>query len=524
VATTALSVPRFTRRTSGPSRVLVAITVAVAVVLALPLVFLLVVAHTAGTDEVGRLIHRRLTAELLWNTVRLAFVVTALCAVIGTTAAYFVERTNLPFRQVWAVLVVVPLAIPDFVVAFAWTSVSTHVAGFKGAVLIMTLAIYPLVYLPVAASLRNADPTQEEMARSLGVGPIRTFFRITLGQARPAILGGSLLACLVMLAEYGAFEIVGYRTFTTEIFAEFQTAFNLATACALSLVLVVLSLVVIGADLRLRGRAPTTASSNQAHRSVARVRLGLWSIPVTLGFAGLVALSLGVPVGSSIYWMVQRTPPALSGISVLAATAHTAAYSASAAAIATVAALPLAIVSVRHPGRRIMLLERSTVLVLGMPGLVTALALSYFVERYAGGFLYQSATLLVLAYAILFYPLALIAVRASVARAPAGLEDVARSLGRGPLTVLCTVTLRLVAPGLAAAFCLVFMSAVTELTATLILIPTGAQTLATQFWAYQTNLSYGQAAPFALMIIAIAAVPSYVLGRWFDRRPARSVT
>jgi iron(III) transport system permease protein len=111
-----------------------------------------------------------------------------------------------------------------------------------------------------------------------------------------------------------------------------------------------------------------------------------------------------------------------------------------------------------------------------------------------------------------------------VARAPAGLEDVARSLGRGPLTVLCTVTLRLVAPGLAAAFCLVFMSAVTELTATLILIPTGAQTLATQFWAYQTNLSYGQAAPFALMIIAIAAVPSYVLGRWFDRRPARSVT
>jgi hypothetical protein len=79
------------------------------------------------------------------------------------------------------------------------------------------------------------------------------------------------------------------------------------------------------------------------------------------------------------------------------------------------------------------------------------------------------------------------------------------------------VSARLAAPGLAAAFCLVFLSVVTELTATLLLIPTGAQTLSTQFWAYESNLSYGQAAPFALVMIAIAAVPSYVLGRFFNR-------
>ena len=90
------------------------------------------------------------------------------------------------------------------------------------------------------------------------------------------------------------------------------------------------------------------------------------------------------------------------------------------------------------------------------------------------------------------------------------------------LAVLWRVTLPLIGPGLAAAFCLVFLSAVTELTATLILMPTGVQTLATQFWAYQQNLAYGQAAPFALAIIAIAAVPSYVLGRFFDRLPSRT--
>jgi iron(III) transport system permease protein len=88
--------------------------------------------------------------------------------------------------------------------------------------------------------------------------------------------------------------------------------------------------------------------------------------------------------------------------------------------------------------------------------------------------------------------------------------------------VLRRQTLRLAAPGLAAAFCLVFLSVVTELTATLILIPTGVQTLATQFWQYQTNLSYAQAAPFALLMMGIAVVPSLVLGRWFDRLPSQA--
>src|SRR6202023_2270910 len=108
--------------------------------------------------------------------------------------------------------------------------------------------VYPLVYLPVAASLRSADPGQEEVARSLGSGRVKTFVRITLGQAKGAIAGGCLLVMLVLLAEYGAFEILGYQTFTTEIFTEFTVGFDTASACALSLVLVALSLVVLVGD------------------------------------------------------------------------------------------------------------------------------------------------------------------------------------------------------------------------------------------------------------------------------------
>jgi iron(III) transport system permease protein len=513
-----LSRPVPARRRARPW-VLLGVSGAVALVLLAPLVFLLIEARGAGVDTIAHLIWRPLTGSLLWNTVRLTVVVTVLCAVIGTVTAWCIERTDLPGRRVWAVLVVVPFAIPDFVVSFGWASLSTWVQGFRGAVLVMTLAVYPLVYLPVAASLRSADPVQEEVARSLGLGRIRTFLRVTLGQARGAILGGCVLVTLVLLAEYGAFEILGYQTFTTEIFTEFQVSFNVPTASALSLVLVLLSVIVLGGEVAARGRGRVVRTGPLAQRATQRHRLGRATLPVLAAFVILVGLALGVPIGSSVYWMFEGGAHALGGVSILDAGWHTAFYSAVAAALATLMALPVALLAVRHSGR---LLERSTYLVLAMPGLVIALALSYFTERYADSFGYQSAPLLIVAYAILFFPLALVGVRASVAYAPVTLEEVARSLGQSRLAVLRRVTLPLVGPGLAAAFCLVFLAAVTELTATLILVPTGVQTLATQFWAYQQNLSYGQAAPFALVIIAIAAAPSYVLSRWFDRLPTRA--
>ncbi len=509
------------RRRSRPWSLL-AMSTAIAAVLLAPLAFLVLEARGAGTATVARLIWRPLTATLLWNTVRLTVVVTALCVVIGTLAAWCVERTDLPGRHIWAVLVVVPFAIPDFVVSFGWASLSTWVEGFRGAVLVMTLAVYPLVYLPVAASLRGADPGLEETARSLGVGRARTFFRVTLGQARGAILGGCVLVALVILAEYGAFEILGYQTFTTEIFTESEVSFNLPAACSLSLVLVALSIVVLGGDAAARGKGRSARAGPLAQRTMARHTLGRAKLPVLVGFAALVGLALGVPIGASFYWVFEGGAHALVGASMASAGWHTALYSGCAAGLATAMAVPVALLAVRHKGHSAQLLERSTYLVLAMPGLVIALALSYFAEHYLDGFGYQSAPLLVVAYSILFFPLALVGVRASVAYAPPALEEMARSLGQRPLAVLARVTLPLVAPGLAASFCLVFLAAVTELTATLVLVPTGVQTLATQFWAYQQNLSYGQAAPFALVIIAIAAAPSYVLGRYFDRLPGRA--
>jgi iron(III) transport system permease protein len=506
-----------------PAGLLVASVAVVAVLLA-PLAFLLLEASGVGAGAVAHLVWQPLTASLLWNTLRLVVVVTVLCAAIGTLVAWCVERTDLPGRRAWAVLVVVPFAIPDFVISFGWASLSTWVQGFRGAVLVMTLAVYPLVYLPVAAALRSADPALEEASRSLGVGRVRTFLRITLGQVRGAVLGGCVLVVLALLAEYGAFEILGYHTFTTEIFTAFQVSFDVQTASALSLVLVVLSVVALAADAAVRGKGRTTRTGPLAQRVATRRRLGRATVPVLLAFAALVGLALGVPVGSSVYWVFEGGVHAIAGVSLLDAGWHTALYSGSAALLDTVGAVPVALLSLRHPNGATRLLERSSYVVLAIPGVVVAFALVYFSEHYANGFAYQSTPLLVLAYAIGSFPLALVAVRASLAHASVSFEEIGRSLGRRRLAVLARVTLPLVAPGIAAAVALVFLATVTELTATLILIPTGVQTLATQFWAYQKNLSYGQAAPFALVIIGIAAVPSYLISRYFDRLPSRSAS
>jgi iron(III) transport system permease protein len=163
-----------------------------------------------------------------------------------------------------------------------------------------------------------------------------------------------------------------------------------------------------------------------------------------------------------------------------------------------------------------IVLERATYVTQALPGVVIALSLVFFATHYAFG-LYQTSALLVAAYAILHFPLALVCVKTSVAQASARLADVGRSLGRGPIAVFCRITLPLLTPGLLAGFCLVFLTAVTELTATLVLDPIGMQTLATQFWAYQSEVAYGAAAPYALVIVALAAIPGTLLGLWFDR-------
>jgi iron(III) transport system permease protein len=497
----------------------------VIVVLALlsPLALIVIQAVQAGWSQIWPALDRAFVVTLLWNTVRLAILVTALSAVLGTGAAWLTERTVLPGRRVWSVLLIVPLVVPDFVLSWAWSSIFPSVQGYFGATLVMTLHLYPLVYLPMTAAFRAADPGQEEAARSLGLSRWAVWLRISVRQARSVLLGGCLLVSLSLMAYYGAFEDLHYQTFTTAIFGELQTQFNPAGAAALSLVLVVLSLLVLGGETAFRERGRLQRSGSMAQRAQQRIPLRLPTrLAALAGIALLVGLALGFPVAIVCYWMAAGVSSVLpNAVGLGAALGSTALYSALSALAATVLALPVALLAARHQRRWTAGLERSTFITQAIPGVVIGLALVFLASRYLG-FLYQSPELLVASYTIMFFPLGLVAVTSSVVRASPRLEEAGRALGRKPWAVRLTVTLPLLAPGLAAAFCFVFLNAATELTATLLLVPTGVATLATQFWAYaEQGVSFGAAAPYAAAMILMSAVPAYLLGQWFDRSSAR---
>src|SRR6185436_8978049 len=222
---------------------LMAAGVAVALLALVPLGFVVAYTIIIGPTEAWDLLVRPRIGELLWNTGRLVAGCVALSLVIGVGCAWAVERTDLPFRRLWHGLLVAPLAVPAFVNSYGWVSLTHAVQGYFGAVLIVTLSYYPLVYLPVVATLRGLDPALEETAYALNHTRWRAFRRVVLPQLRPAMLGGSLLVALHLLAEFGALQMLQFPTFTTAIYDQYRSSFNGPAANALAGVLVLACLL-----------------------------------------------------------------------------------------------------------------------------------------------------------------------------------------------------------------------------------------------------------------------------------------
>jgi len=421
--------------TRQPPAALVVVASCAAALVLLPLAFTVLQAAEVPVSDAIALLFRPLVGELLVNTVSLVVATTCLSAVIGTAAAWFVERTDLPGRRVWAVLVAAPLVIPPFITSFAWISLSNALQDFTGALVVVTCAYYPLVYLPVAAALRGLDPALEETARSLGLGVRACFFRVVLPQLRPALFGGMLLVALNTLVEFGAFALLRFRTFTTQLYAQYRTGLDGPDSSLLAVVLIVLCLVCLLAEQRVRGRAGYARIGRGTRRPATPHRLGLGRWPVLAGFVALAAATIGVPVGMILFWLLQHAEAATSPVTpsvpaLFSATVASVSYGVAGAAAALLLAVPLGYLATRYHGRWITVIERTAYLAQGVPGIVVALALiSLTVQAFRP--LYQSAALLVVTYGILFLPLALVSVRAAMAQVQPGLEEAGRSLGLG---------------------------------------------------------------------------------------------
>jgi iron(III) transport system permease protein len=472
-----------------------------------------VVATTAelGGQEAVDFLWRPRIGELLWNTVRLLVVGVAASTVLGVAGAWLVERTDVPGRGWWHAVLCAPLAVPAFVNGYGWVSTTHAVQSFPGAVMVVTLSYYPLVYLPTVAALRRLDPGVEEVATSLGRSGWGVFTRVTLPAISPAVLGGALLVGLHLLAEYGALALLNYPTLTTAILQQYATVFNGPEATLLALVLVTFCLLLLGAELLLRGRRRRARVGSGVSGDPVRIRLGRFRLPVVAALAGLAIWSLAVPLGALARWLLRGTSSGVEMGELLDATGTTLALALTGGLTATAIAVPVVWLAVRHRGLLTTAIERSVYTASAMPGIVIALALVTVSIRVVPT-LYQTVIVLLIGYAILFLPRAVVSVRSTFELVPPGLEDVARNLGCSGPAVARRVTLPLVLPGLTAATALVSLAVATELTATLLLAPLGTDTLATKFWSDASSIAYGAAAPYGLALVLLSIPSTWLLG------------
>jgi iron(III) transport system permease protein len=508
---------------------LVLTTAAVATVAAVLLPLAYLIARAAGADrDAWEVLSLDRTGPLVADTALLVAVVVVLAVAVGVPLAWLVVATDLPWRRFWAVAAALPLVIPSYVGALVLLSAFgprglaqdlleepfgverfPDIYGLPGAAAALTLSTYPYVFLLTAAALRDLDPSLEEAARSLGHGRLRAFRRVTLPSLRPAIAAGSLLVALYVLSDFGVVSLMDYPSLTRSIYLQYQALFDREPAAILSLVLVVFAALVVVLEGRFRRRARYHRVAPGAGRAPTFVPLGAWRWPA-FGFCALVVSTfLVLPLGVLVYWTWQAGP--LDGLGVPWSEAgNSLLASALAAGVATAASLPVAFLPRRHPAAWTRGLERASFTANALPGIVIALSLVFFGARY-GGFFYQSLAILVFAYVVRFFPQALAATGATLQTVDPRVEEAARGLGRGSLAVLTRVTAPLIRPGLAAGAALVFLSAMKELPATLLLRPIGFDTLAIEIWTATSVAAYADAAPPALLLVAVSAPFVYLL-------------
>jgi len=516
------------RRVSRPPLYLLLPALFVASAVVLPLGYLLLrAAGAAGVKVVNILLQPR-TIEVFLGSAGLAMSVTLASIVIGVLLAWLTVRTDLPGRRFWAVATVLPLTLPSYVGAFtliaalgprglvqAWLEPLgierlPSIYGFPGALLALTLFTYPYVLLSVRAGLRGLDPSLEEVARSMGRGPLRVFWEITLPHLRPSIYAGGLLVALYTLSDFGAVSLLRFNAFTRAIYLQYSASFDRSAAAVLALLLVLLTLLILSVEGRMRGKARYYRSSSGTVRRPARLKLGRWRTPALAFCALVVLLGLMLPLSVIGFWLARGL---LAGEALpldFNIVFNSISASGLAALAAVLAAIPLAILTVRFPDRASRWLERSTYLGYALPGIVIALSLVFFGANYAP-FLYQTLALLVFAYVVRFLPQAFGSSRASLLQLSPRLEEAARSLGRTPWQVLTSVTAPLLKPGLLTGLALVFLTGMKELPATLLLGPTGFYTLATRIWGATEEAFFARAAAPALLLVLVSAISIWII-------------
>ncbi len=341
---------------------------------------------------------------------------------------------------------------------------------------------------------------------------------MTLPNVRPAVAAGALLAALYAVSDFGTPAIMRLPVFTRQIFVEFRS-FNQDYASLLSLQLLAIVVVVLALESRIRPD-DTVHGDGGDQSTEPLIELGVWRWPATLFPATVTGLALLVPIWILGLWLVTADLAARPELALrLEYVTNSLLVAGAAALLAVLAALPVAYFAARDESTLSWLFERTTYVGFAVPGIVLALALVFFATGYETAdiplapALYQTLPLLVFAYVVRFMPQAVGSIRTSTLQVDPKLVEAARSLGTSPVSAFRKITLPLVTPGIVAGAALVFLTTMKELPATLILRPTGFETLVTIVWRAQSDAFFQYAVIPSVLLLAVSGLSMIVILR-----------
>lgn len=458
--------------------------------------------------------------ELLVNTLVLAVAVTAASVAIGLGTSWVTTRTDLPGGRVFSILVTLPLVMPSYVVAltllgaggsrgvltqlFGLESFPT-ITGFWGSWLALTVFAVPFVHLGAVPALRKVDSSLEEAARGLGSSRWAAFTNVTVPLLRPTIAASSLLVALYTISDFGAVSLLRYDTFTRAIYAQFAGRIDRRPALTLAVILMVVAIAIVVAERRLRRRA--TYHRNRPGRVQVVQHLGPLGRAASYGGLGiLVSVSLVIPITVLIAWVARGLESGQELGDVWIDAGRSLGVSLAAAIAAAVVAIPVAVVIVRDRTKAAPVVETLTWTSYSLPHITVGIALVTFALEIARPF-YQTTALVVVAYLAMFLPITVGTASDSLRRISPDAEDASRSLGKSALATVFRITVPLMTPGLMAGGALVFLTAMKELPATLLLRPNGFETLAIRIWATTGEGFYTRAGAASLVLLAVSAIP-----------------
>jgi iron(III) transport system permease protein len=525
------------------------LVIAAALLLAMPV--LVVVAFVfVPAGEVWRHLADTVLADYVGNSLLLMLGVAAGTLVGGVGTAWLTSMCRFPGRALFEWALLLPMAMPAYIIAYTYTGmldfagpVQTalrewtgwdygdywfpEIRSLEGAAVMLSLVLYPYVYLLTRAAFLGQSLCVLDVSRTLGNGPWRTFFSVALPLARPAIVAGLSLALMETLADYGTVHYFGVSTFTTGIFRTWFGLDNAAAAAQLSALLLGFVLVLIAVE-RISRRRARYHHTSQRMQAIRRHRLRGWRSAAAILFC-LLPLALGflLPAGQLAFWAFTIAEAPLDG-DFLRLVLHSLELAAGASVLALLLALVLAYGRRLTPTKPVTAAVRLSGMGYAVPGTVIAVGViipfawvDNTLDAWArdafgvstGLLLSGTLTALLFAYMVRFLAVSLQSVEAGLGKIKPVMDEAARSMGYEPGDVLRRVHVPMLRGSLLTALLLVFVDVLKELPATLILRPFNFNTLAVRAYELASDERLADSAPAALTIVLAGLIPVILLSR-----------